>query len=70
MMEYLPDIERIGTMFVALFGAVVGLIGLFRIKQVHVSLNSRLDEMLKLRGEVGEAKGAADERANPLVPRN
>jgi hypothetical protein len=70
MTEWLPAIERMLTLVVALVAAGVSVQNSRRIKEVHISLNSRLDQMLALKGEASEAKGAANERANPLVSKN
>jgi|KBSMisStandDraft_5_1062788.scaffolds.fasta_scaffold00163_4 hypothetical protein len=70
MTEWLPDIERALTGIIALVAAVASIINARSIKQVHVSINSRMDQLLKLQAEASKAEGAADERANPTPPRN
>ena len=61
-MEYLPDIERLISSLAALGAVVMGFINRKSIKEVHVSLNSRLDQMLKDRGDASEAIGVEKER--------
>jgi hypothetical protein len=70
MMEYLPEIERIASVVSALGAVIIGVLNARKIKEVHISINSRMEQLLKAQSEASEAKGAADERANPLVPKN
>jgi hypothetical protein len=52
----------------SIFGAIATVIGLVnrnKIREVHVMMNSRFDEMLTLAKAASHAQGVADERANP-----
>jgi len=51
---------QLGGIFVASMATAVGAIGIWSVKKLHIEINSRFTEMLKLKGEVGEAKGRAD----------
>ena len=62
-MEYLPDIERFLTMGVALIAAIGSIHNARKIKEVHISINSRMDQLLTATGQVSEAKGLAEGRA-------
>ena len=49
---------------IGLGGLILSTIALFWIKTVHIAVNSRMDEFLKLRGEASKAEGIAEERAS------
>jgi hypothetical protein len=38
-----------------------------KIEQVHVSINSRMDQLLKTSGDAMKAEGVAEERANNIA---
>jgi hypothetical protein len=67
MNSYLPgaidDLLRVATLVVALYAAL-------KVKKVEVSINHRMDQLIEKTEIASEAKGAADERANPLSPSN
>ena len=56
-MEYLPDIERFMTMAVALIAALASIHNARKIKEVHISINSRMDQLLKAQTQVSRSEG-------------
>jgi hypothetical protein len=38
-----------------------------KIEQVHISINSRMDQLLKTSGDAMKAEGVAEERANNIA---
>lgn len=56
-MEWLSQITEVITALAALTGATLGIINRRRISEVHVSINSRMDELLKATGVAAHAEG-------------
>jgi hypothetical protein len=46
-----------------IIATIVGLLNRAAVKDVHLSLNSRLDKMIELSANVAHAKGVADQVA-------
>ena len=47
----------------AVIAAAVSIYNSFKIESVHVSINSRMDQMLILQGVASKAEGVSQERA-------
>jgi hypothetical protein len=73
MMDILADIERIISALAALGAVVMGLVNSRKIQNVHVSINSRMDQLLQARGDASKAEGVeqgrSDARAQEVVMR-
>lgn len=55
MIYYLPIIA-------ALISAIPSLLALMEVKKVHVLINSRMDELLRLTKAASKAEGVAEEK--------
>lgn len=55
MSKYLPII-------IALITAIPSLLALLEVKKVHILINSRMDELLKLTKTASKAEGVAEEK--------
>jgi hypothetical protein len=55
-------IVSIATLITALGALVMGIINSNRINDVHVSINSRMDQLLKSYGAEQKAAGVSEER--------
>jgi len=55
---------ELANTLIALGGLILSAIALVWIRTVHISVNSRMDQLLKLRGEASKAEGVAEERAS------
>ena len=64
--EHIDDIIRILTGLASLGAVIMGIINSRKIKEVHISINSRMDQMLQMRGEASKAEGVAQERNDNL----
>jgi ACT domain-containing protein len=59
---YIDDIIRVLTGLASLGAVIMGIINSRKIREVHISINSRMDQMLQMRGEASKAEGVAQER--------
>jgi hypothetical protein len=64
MVDWLGDIERLTAAVCALGALILGITNSNKIKEVHISINSRMDQLLKATGEAAKAAGAAQERSD------
>ena len=55
-------IVSIATLVTAVGAVVIGIINSNRINDVHVSINSRMDQLLLAHGKEMKAEGAKEER--------
>jgi len=55
-------IISIATLVTALGAVTIGIINSNRINDVHVSINSRMDQLLRAHGMEMRAEGVAEER--------
>jgi hypothetical protein len=46
---------------------ILGIINARKIREVHVSVNSRMDQLLSLRGEASKAAGFEEGRLEPRI---
>jgi hypothetical protein len=57
------DDARQWVIAISAFGAVIlGVFNAMKIREVHISINSRMDQLLSARGDASKAQGAAEER--------
>jgi ACT domain-containing protein len=63
MWEIISDVIRLLTAIAAVGAAVMSIINSRRIKEVHVSINSRMDQLLRATGAASKAEGIEQERA-------
>jgi hypothetical protein len=61
-------IVAVATLITAIGALIVGIMNAWRISDVHVSINSRMDQLLKSHGQEMKAEGVAQERATHDVP--
>jgi|HubBroStandDraft_3_1064219.scaffolds.fasta_scaffold68257_2 hypothetical protein len=57
MMQWIDDILRVSTAIGALGAVILGIINSRKITSIHISINSRMDQYLSLRGEASKAEG-------------
>ena len=55
-------IVSVATLVTAVGAVVIGIINSNRINDVHISINSRMDQLLLAHGKEQRAEGAAEER--------
>ena len=55
-------IVSVATLVTAIGAVVVGIINSNRINDVHISINSRMDQLLKSHGQEMKAEGIQQER--------
>jgi hypothetical protein len=60
MEQHISDVLDWAVKVATLVGIVVGL---FRIKELHLTMNSRLDQLLESEGSRQRAEGVAEGRA-------
>jgi hypothetical protein len=58
-------IVSIATLVTAVGALIMGIINSNRINDVHISINSRMDQLLKVSGDAAHAAGAKEERERP-----
>ena len=58
----LDDVLRVVGAVSALGAVIMGLINSHKIKEVHVSINSRMDRMLEITAAASHAEGVEQER--------
>jgi len=63
MNGWMDTVLRIMTAVAALGAVIMSIINSFKIREVHVSINSRMDQLLEQKGLAAKAEGAAEERA-------
>jgi hypothetical protein len=68
MAEIAALIISIATLVTAIGAIAVGIMNAQRIADVHVSINSRMDQLLKSHGLEMKAEGVAEERASNRGP--
>lgn len=56
----MQEFTQLVTAIAALIAAIVSMVGLFRLKSLHVQLNSRMSELLL----AAKAQGIVQERAD------
>jgi hypothetical protein len=54
--------------YIAAVNLVLIVVALFHVQRVHLNLNSRLDEMIKLVREEGRLAGMAEQRERGTLP--
>jgi hypothetical protein len=52
------------TLVTAVGALIIGVMNSWRISDVHISINSRMDQLLKAHGAEMKAEGANEERAS------
>ena len=62
MAEYFSDALLVISTLASLGALAVGIANSRSIEQVHLLLNSRMDQLLSLRGEASKAEGVEQER--------
>jgi hypothetical protein len=62
MTAYVDDIIRVVTAFASLGAVLLGAMNSRKIREVHISINSRMDQLLQARGEASRAEGVEQER--------
>lgn len=67
MTAYLNDIVGVVTAIAALTAAVISLINKGKIHQVHVSINSRMDQLLQERGIAARAEGVIEGQQKQVI---
>ena len=55
-------IVAVATLITAIGAVIIGIINSFRINDVHVSINSRMDQLLLAHGKEMKAEGVKEER--------
>jgi hypothetical protein len=63
MSDWIDNVLRIMTAVAACGAVIMSIINSFKIREVHVSINSRMDQLLEQKGLASRAEGAAEERA-------
>jgi hypothetical protein len=55
-------IVAVATLITAIGAVIIGIINSYRINDVHISINSRMDQLLLAHGKEMKAEGVKEER--------